>query len=235
MPECHSTNSLALELCQQSPPPAEGTVVITANQTAGRGQRGNTWSTQPGMNLTFSVILKPSFLAIRDQFYLNVFISLAVHDYLHARQVSGISIKWPNDIYILGKKVCGILIENQLQGQLYSFSVIGTGININQHEFELSSATSVSLALNRQFDLNEELSTLLNYIEARYLQLHNNKLEELMRDYRAALYWMNETHTFSSEGNEFEGIIEGVDVSGRLIVNDGNRRSFGLKEISYVR
>src|SRR5690348_13137008 len=97
MPECHSTNGEALRLLQDNPPVAEGTVIITDNQTAGRGQRGNTWESEPGKNLTFSIILKPTFLHPKDQFKLNMCVSLALHDYLTS-QLQDVKIKWPNDM-----------------------------------------------------------------------------------------------------------------------------------------
>src|SRR4051794_34289976 len=96
VPECHSTNDLALQLCQQSAV-LEGSVVITLNQTKGRGQRGNSWETEPGKNLTLSLIVKPAFLAIQDQFMLNVISSLGVLDYLRDSSTSKLHVKWPND------------------------------------------------------------------------------------------------------------------------------------------
>jgi len=236
MPECHSTNTLALQLCQQSLSMAEGTVVITDNQTAGRGQRGNTWLAEPGKNLTFSIILKPTILAVSDQFYLNIFTSLAIYDYLYEKGCSPIRIKWPNDIYINEKKVCGILIENQVLGNLLSSTVIGIGLNINQQQFEMDAATSLRLALDREFELQRELEILLALIEARYLQLRQKNRAKLMEDYLRVIYWLNEAHTFSSDGDYFEGTICGIDPSGKLRVKiDEAEKAFGMKEISYVR
>src|SRR5688572_19822458 len=115
MPECHSTNTLAMELCQQTNAP-EGTLVITSKQTSGRGQRGNTWESIPHMNLTFSLVLRPTFLSVREQFYLNIFTSLSIRDFLAESCHIPIHIKWPNDILANDFKICGILIENQLSG-----------------------------------------------------------------------------------------------------------------------
>ncbi|MBA4054496.1 MAG: biotin--[acetyl-CoA-carboxylase] ligase, partial [Marivirga sp.] len=193
MPECHSTNTFALELCQQAPPPADGTVVITANQTAGRGQRGNSWFVEPGKNLTFSIILRTHFLAIKDQFYLNIFISLAVYDYLIHKQCPQPRIKWPNDIYTGDKKICGILIENQVLGNKLTNTIIGIGLNINQNRFEMDKATSLSQVWNTEFALQDELDTLLGIIEARYFLLKQNDFTELMSNYLDAMYWLNET------------------------------------------
>ena len=103
VPDCPSTNTLALEISQQSPV-KEGTVVITDQQTAGKGQRGNTWEAEPRQNLTFSLILKPTFLAVNKQFYLNIVICLALKDYLRQKTSGPVHIKWPNDILVHQKK-----------------------------------------------------------------------------------------------------------------------------------
>jgi BirA family biotin operon repressor/biotin-[acetyl-CoA-carboxylase] ligase len=236
MPECHSTNSLALKLCQQSPLTAEGTVVITLNQTAGRGQRGNTWHSEPGKNLTFSIVLRPTFLSVNDLFCLNIFSSLALHDYLSEKGCPSVNIKWPNDIYVQEKKICGLLVENLLQGNELNGSVLGIGLNVNQERFDVDHATSLSVVLNRQLELQEELEILLTKIEVRYLQLRANKLSGLMEDYLQAMYGLNEAHFFTSFGDTFEGTICGVDRSGRLRVRIGGKeRVFETKEIRYER
>ena len=233
LPECHSTNDLALQMSQQSTTP-EGTVVITDSQISGRGQRGNTWEAQKGLNFTLSIILKPSTLTIRDQFYLNIFTSLAIADYIKSKSHATIRIKWPNDILVDGKKLCGILIENQIQGNKFSNSIIGIGLNMNQKTFSVSTATSLSIVLGEELDLHVELEFLLQKLEARYLQLRSQQYEILMSDYLSNLHWLNEKHTFISQDVEFEGTIDGVDDVGRLkITTDGGERYFGLKEVSY--
>lgn len=236
MPECHSTNTFALGLCQQATPPTDGTVVITASQTAGRGQRGNSWITEPGKNLTLSIILKTQFLGIKDQFYLNIFTSLAVLDYLAARNCPRVNIKWPNDVYAGNRKICGILVENQVLGNKLSNSVVGIGLNINQQHFESESATSLSLETGGDYDLQSELETLLGALEARYLVLRQQNLQGLMKDYLDTMYWLNETHTFHANGVNFEGKITGVDTRGRLIIKErGEEKTFDVREVSYVR
>lgn len=234
MPECHSTNSLALELCQQSHAP-EGTLVITDRQTAGRGQRGNTWEARPGMNLTLSVIVKPTFLAIKDQFLLSMVTSLAIHNYLTETCNEAVYIKWPNDILIKQFKICGILIENQLVGEQLTNAVIGIGLNINQRQFAVSGATSLSLVMGNDFDLQDVLDGLLSHLESRYLQLRQGKMKLLKEDYTKNLYRFNEHHTFQSGHEQFQGKILGVDEQGRLrvLIRD-QEKDFGIKEISFV-
>jgi BirA family biotin operon repressor/biotin-[acetyl-CoA-carboxylase] ligase len=233
VPECPSTNTLALELSQQSPV-IEGTVVITDEQTAGKGQRGNTWEAEPFQNLTFSLILKPGFLAVNKQFYLNVMICLALRDYLKERTPATVYIKWPNDVLVHEKKISGILIENQLQGTLISNSIVGIGFNINQKQFKSPAATSLSLVAGKDFDRGEELSAMLGLIEGRYLQLRQGEYQPMMDQYLAALYRRHQKHVFSANGVIFEGEIEDLDEWGKLrIKTPEGIRTFGAKQVQY--
>ncbi|MBT1704130.1 biotin--[acetyl-CoA-carboxylase] ligase [Chryseosolibacter indicus] len=234
VPECHSTNTLALELSQQ-PHTSDGTVVITEHQTLGRGQRGNTWEAEPGKNLTFSVILKPAFLPVKNQFFLNIFASLAIYDLLRNKTDGQINIKWPNDIYINGKKLCGILIENQIRGSQVSNTILGIGLNVNQRTFSRTTATSLSLVTDKNYDLPELLQELSGCLEARYLQLRAADYKQLKEEYLNKLYWIKEKHTFAARENEFIGQIIGVDENGRLLVETPKGvEFFDVKEISYV-
>ena len=234
VPECHSTNDIALQLCQQ-PSTAEGTVIITANQTAGRGQRGNLWHSEPGKNLTFSCILKPNFLSVKNQFYLNIIASLAVHDYLIEKTNARIQIKWPNDVMVNDKKIAGILIENQIQGNSHTHTVIGIGLNLNQNAFSITSATSLYQLNLRKYDLKSELNDVLHKLEAKYLQLKSGKENTLLKDYLNVMYWRNELHTFVTGYQSFEGTIVGLDDLGRLKINTNQgERFFGMKEIQYL-
>lgn len=233
VPECHSTNTLALQLAQ-NPSTPEGTVVITHDQTTGRGQRGNTWESAPGMNLTFSALLKPAFLGVKDQFYLNIITSLAVHDFLAHRGLEPISIKWPNDILVHEKKICGILIENQVQGSGFISAIVGIGLNVNQTQFSTRSPTSVKLVTSNETNLREALEGVLGHLEARYLQLRQNHLSALKALYLSRLYWRNEKHTFSTNAGVFEGQITTVDDVGRLVVETPEgTKLFEPKEIRF--
>jgi len=231
VPECHSTNSLASELASKSIL-SEGTVVITSNQTAGRGQRGNTWETVAGMNLTFSILLKPTFLSIKNQFNLTITTSLAVADFLKEQSVEEVKIKWPNDILAGKKKICGILIENTIQQETIHQSIVGIGLNVNQNNFNSPLATSLAIIASKASDLNEMLNSLLEKFEKRYLQLRSGKLAELKSEYLKNLFGFGEPQVFISNGKEFEGIIEGVDENGELKVSDNGIVSFfKLKDI----
>jgi BirA family biotin operon repressor/biotin-[acetyl-CoA-carboxylase] ligase len=234
MPECHSTNTIAMELCQQSHTP-EGTLVITSKQIAGRGQRGNTWESEPNSNLTLSLVLKPSFLAIKDQFYLNMFVSLAIRDLLSQMCSATVHIKWPNDILINEFKICGILIENQLSGDRITNSVVGVGLNINQRHFASPSATSLGLITSQTYNLQMILELLLGHLETYYLHLRQHHYEKLRDAYLKHLYKINEDHSFLSQERKFEGKIIGVDAHGRLcIMTGGEEKVFGIKEVAFA-
>ena len=153
MPSCHSTNDSARELLLQHDT-SEGTVVITDNQTAGKGQRGNSWFSAEGANLTMSLIMKPNFLTVSKQFYLNMISSLAVKRVLNDRLPDAHSqVKWPNDVLLNNRKVCGILIENGIKRQFLEYSVVGIGLNVNQKAFGLATATSMSNEIGIAFSL----------------------------------------------------------------------------------
>lgn len=234
VPECPSTNSLALEISQQSHA-SEGTLVITDRQTAGRGQRGNTWETEPGSNLTFSLILKPVFLATDRQFFLNVVTCLALKDYL-GDKTTGTYIKWPNDILVHDKKISGILIENQLRSGQVNRSIVGIGFNLNQQHFNVPGATSLALETGISYDRETALSAILRCFEKYYLRLREGRYEELREEYLSSLYWRHTSRVFKSEGVLFEGVIESLDESGRLLVRTASGvRTFGVKEIRYIR
>jgi BirA family transcriptional regulator, biotin operon repressor / biotin---[acetyl-CoA-carboxylase] ligase len=236
LPSCQSTNDEASDLIAQSDP-VEGTIVVTDNQMAGRGQRGNVWLAQAGQNLTFSLILKPFFLAASDQFWLNMAVSLGIADTLHPLVGDALRIKWPNDIYVDNQKLGGILIENTLQGYNIAWSVVGMGTNVNQIEFSYSTATSIQqqAPLPNGYDLPGLLSAYCETIEQRYLQLRAGQRDALKADYLRLLYRFREAHRFESAGRVFSGIIEDVDPAGRLVIADGpHMRYFNFKEVTFL-
>ncbi len=234
VPECHSTNTLAMELSQRGSA-AEGAIIITDNQYSGRGQRGNQWISEPGMNLTFSLILKPTFLKPDQQFRLTMVISLAVADYVKSTITDLVRIKWPNDILVGDRKICGILIENSLSGDTIQFAVVGIGLNVNQGLFSTPNSTSLLVETHHDFDLNAELSLILEAVEARYLQLREGKNSLLTDDYLNSLYRKGEWHLFNTTQTTFEGMIEGIDTRGRLAIRTANAiQHYDLKEISFA-
>ncbi len=234
VPECHSTNSLLNDLNNQSDL-AEGTVVITDKQTAGRGQRGNSWEAAPGLNLTFSVLLKPRFVGAKDQFRLNMAISIAIATAIEKISITPVKLKWPNDIFLHGKKMGGILIENQIQGTSISAAVAGIGLNVNQRDFSISTATSMALASGSDHDLGAVFRLLLECIETEYLALKNGNVSLLKQKYLASLFKFREQHHFEASGQKFTGVIQDVDEDGKLCVEtNGSTHKFAFKELTFV-
>lgn len=236
LPECHSTNDFAAEKLQE-PTLSEGTVIITDRQTRGRGQRGAEWVAAPGTNLTFSCVLRPTFLPISAQFQLNMVISLAILDVVAEITHKPVYIKWPNDIVVDDKKICGILIENQLRGSVFASSIAGIGLNVNQQQFPFEGPTSLALLTGHTFDLDEVLGKLLHVLETHYVALRQGNAPDRATRYREALYWRNERHTFTTlAGEVFDGSVRDVDQAGRLQVEtDQGIRLFSVKEIVYTR
>ena len=233
MPKCHSTNDIANEIAENEEC-LDGTLVITDLQTKGRGQRGSQWESEPKKNLTFSIIVKPGFLTLDRQFFLNIFTSLAVIDTLTPYVTTGLKIKWPNDIYHQNLKLGGILIENTVKGsQLYA-TVIGIGLNINQQDFCHDQAVSLAGICERLFDLQTLLNELIVNMEKRYFQLKAGKFQDLRDEYIDNLFWHNELKWFKTD-REFQGKIVDIDDIGRLQLLENLRiRSYDLKEIAYL-
>lgn len=233
MSECHSTNSEVQHLLGENS--AEGVVVITNNQTRGRGQQGNTWESKPDMNLTFSIGLRPHFLEAKDHFYLSMAVSLGLYDWLcRMMPDTAIHVKWPNDLMANKRKICGILIENQVQGNRIVQSIVGIGLNVNQRSFMLQTATSMSLCTGKEFPLDPLLTNVLEHLEARYLQLRAGEQARILQQYEHALFWRHEEHVFSASGRVFLGTITGIDADGRLIIQtESGIKAFGFKEVAY--
>ena len=254
--ELPSTNDWAAKIVAQSsasPPhlgelewaaktkPPEGTVVRAANQTAGRGQLGSHWHSRPGENLLLSVILYPTWLEVQAQFYLSMAVALGVNDVIASLGHSslGHSIKWPNDLYLDGKKTAGILIQNALSGSKLQTAIVGIGLNVNQLEFsaDLPNATSLARALGQRFDLEEIAERLFECLERRYLQLKAGNRAAIKAEYEGNLWRKGQSSQFvrSVDGLEFEGVILGVTDRGMLRVEtEKGVEEFELKTLVFV-
>lgn len=237
LPSCQSTNDEAADAIAQNRAD-EGFIVITDQQTAGRGQRGNQWLAERGQNLTFSLILRPTFLTAAEQFWLNMAISLGITDALDPLAGPTLRIKWPNDIYVANRKLGGMLIENTVQGYTLAWSVVGIGLNINQVEFPYPTATSLQAhaPLPNGYDLPGFLTILLEHIERRYLQLRGAGQREAIRTaYLQRLFSYQEQHLFRAEGVLFTGTITGVDEAGQLQIQTENGiQHFGFKQVEFI-
>lgn len=241
--EVDSTNSQAHRERHEA---SDFTVWAAEYQTAGRGQRGNSWESSRGENLTFSILFKPQgFLATR-QFELSEVVALGVVNYLSTKGIEA-KVKWPNDIYVQDRKICGILIENTLSGDTLSVCIAGIGINLNQTIFrsDAPNPTSIALELERcglkpePLIDRQELVLLLQQIANLYFPLleeqNGDKLEEL---YLASLYRKDELHNYidMTTGEQFEGYIRGIEKNACLRVETaaGELRYFAFKDIKYI-
>jgi len=232
-----STNNFLKDLLSNSKPVPEGTVIMAESQYAGRGQQQNRWHSEPGKNLTFSILLKPNFLPVSQQFDLTRTISLGLINAISPFLGEKLRIKWPNDIYYGDKKLGGMLIENILQGSQIKNSVVGIGLNINQDNFplEVANAVSVKQILHRDYDLKFILSEICKNIEAVYLKLKSGQSDYVRKAYLDRLYWLNEDKKFGVKGQVLRGQIHDVTESGLLVLNhNGTDARYDLKEIEFL-
>lgn len=239
LPEVDSTNSYAIGLLKNVNLP-EGTVVHTAHQTAGRGQRGNVWNTLPHADITASIVLNPVFLPLKKQFFLYQVAALACYDVL-AEILNGshndIKIKWPNDILVNGKKIAGILIENVVMNGAIARSVVGIGLNIARRTFPPGvNATSLEALTGKTFQRDEILRRLCYHLEKNYLFLRSGKSEELCQRYLTRLFAKDEWRDFENGGSPTSYFVKGVDKHGYLLLmdKDGKEHSFDVQEIKWV-
>ena len=233
-----STNDFAKELLANNLPQADITIIEATEQTKGRGQKGNCWESNAGENLTLSYIIKPHFLQPTQQFYLSMAISLAIKDCLD-QFIPNVSIKWPNDIYVNDRKICGILIENSLMGNEIQWSIIGIGLNINQKTFSewIPNPTSLSIEMGNIFATNDIKNILTQSIENSYYRLYNNELNDIHKEYNSHLYLKNIIATYKDAEGIFKGEIIEADEFGMLQIrrNNVNSQSYAFKEIEYLR
>ena len=235
IPQTASTNTHLLELSKEKKM-AEGTIVVTDHQTHGRGQSGNSWESEPGDNLTFSMILYPVSVTASDQFILSKVTSLAVFDFISEIVPDGVSVKWPNDVYVGDKKISGILIENFIEGAYLTKTIAGIGVNINQKYFYSDAPNPVSLRqlTGKTYPLTTCLLSLQANITNRYWMMIENE-KQLNSDYLQHLYRFGKLCRYSADGVFFDATITGVNHYGMLEVTTANNESkaFGFKEVRF--
>ena len=210
----------------------EGTMVMVADyQTAGKGCGTNSWESERGKNLTFSMLIHPTDIPASQQFRITEVVSVALCEVLE-QYIGDVSIKWPNDIYMGDKKICGVLIENRLQGNVIVDSIIGIGLNVNQTEFVSDAPNPVSLRqlLGREIDREALLHDFLETLETV------SSSETTYSAYRNKLFRMGKQAVFSDETGRFEGTIQDVETDGRLLIKDlsGQARRYAFKEVQFV-
>ncbi len=212
-----------------------GSVILAHYQTNGKGQRGNSWESEAGSNLTFSVFLDTSFLKLSQNFLLSMMVCNSVHE-LISNYATNSQIKWPNDLLINKNKVCGILIENSIQKKHLNQSIIGIGLNVNQQKFE-ENTQATSLQKETQGDLDKEVlfKQLLNILNKNYLLLsQGNQLAIKNYYYQNLLGYKTElNYQWTSTNEKFTGEIMGVEDNGfiKMKVNQEEITSIEFKEI----
>ncbi len=209
---CFSTNDEILKLLNED----ESTAVFTFNQTKGRGQYGNSWNGVPNQNLAYSFGIKTSEIKVSDIF-LNYYTALVIRDFLDKLTNADCRIKWPNDIILNGKKVCGILIEKKKVGNVDYF-IIGIGINVLQSDFtNLTKAGSVLSVTGFTLDLMLFSQNFHEYLVSR---MDNIPVEEkILRDYNFNLFRKDEISVFQKSNLRQNGIVKNADNNGFLWID----------------
>lgn len=234
-----STNSYLKEENRIAPM----TMVCARKQTAGRGQRGNSWEAEPGKNLTFSFFFAPSGIHAARQFVISQAVALAMVDALRDFGIEA-GVKWPNDIYVSDSKIAGILIENSILGETISRSIVGIGLNVNQTVFLSDAPNPVSMAslAGHSFSLKRVAETVACALQ-RQLEaisdLSSDKSNSLSESYYSSLWRADgREHPFldAASGETFHASVAAVEPSGHLILkrSDGRRHRYAFKEVVFV-
>jgi len=237
IPEVKSTNLHASALLSgnvyQTP-----FLIYTNFQLKGKGQGENTWHSEQGKNLLCSIAVEPLKLKIEDNFYLSKLTTLALFSMLN-KLLSGLNIKWPNDILVDDKKIGGILIENTLQGAFVKSSIIGIGLNVNQTKFPgfTPPATSMKLLTNNDFKIPGILEELLVNFSKWYSYMENGDTEKIDESYIRHLFRFNQMASFKINDEVVRGKISKVQNNGRIVLDyeDGRKGDFGFKEIAFLQ
>lgn len=230
--EVDSTNRYLLEY-----QPAEGedaTICVADFQTAGRGCGSNSWESERGKNLLFSLLIHPTDIEAREQFHISMAISLAICDAMQSYGMKDVSVKWPNDIYWKDKKLCGILIENRLSGTFIRDSIIGIGLNVNQDVFlsDVPNPVSMRQILGREFNRDEVLRRIL-----AKLNVCRCMVDFTYMRYNAMLYRRGKGFfPFRDASGNFMAEILESDRSGLLMLRKqgGEVQSYAFKEVQFI-
>lgn len=213
-----STMDVAKREAQQGA--VEGTIIIADEQTAGRGRLKRAWLSPKG-SIALSIILYPSLL------YLPSLIMLASLAVVHSiESVIGLKsqVKWPNDVLVNGKKVCGILIESDVRGNMVDYTIIGIGINVNLRLSDfpeiLPTATSLSNELGRGVSRLSLIRRLLVEIERLYLTLQTGG--SIFEEWRDSLITLGKRIRLKSGKTIYEGIAESVASDGSLLLRQSD-------------
>ena len=218
---------------------SDSIIAVTAeHQTAGRGQRGNSWQSQPGCNLLLTLLVKPGeALEATRQFLLSQTVAVALHSAMKEYGIDT-SLKWPNDIYVGKKKLAGILIELDYSGHFIEQATIGIGLNVNQTGFPPMERTPVSMhtLTGIEFDVEEVLCRVLGKFKEYYTMLTGGNGAQIASEYGKLLLGAGSEQRFIDADGEFCAIICGVEPCGKLMLRtaDGETRRYAFKEVEMI-
>ena len=235
--ETNSTNSYLQTLCAKQQGVAAFTTVVADFQTSGRGQRGNSWESEPKKNLLFSFVLFPDFLEARRQFLISQIVSLAIKEELDS-YADDFSIKWPNDVVLHQKKICGILTEMSAEPDYINHVIIGVGINVNQTEFPeeiAKTATSLCIEMGQAVQRASVIAAVMSYFENYYEKfIQAGDLSAILEEYNDRLVNRNAQVRVLDPKGEFSGTALGINKSGELLVKkeDGSVAEVYAGEVS---
>lgn len=233
--ETDSTNKYAAELLLNEKIDSPS-LIYTMFQNYGKGLGKNAWHSKAGKNLLFSLIVFPE-MKVEEHFKLNMIVSLAICEFLLLKGVEA-KIKWPNDIYCQSKKIAGILIENNICGNLIESSIIGVGLNLNQTEFpsELKNPISLKQIKNTVYDIDIEAKLIAQILFDKIEQFKSKSYTTVLKYYNKKLYRFGLLTKFKDKDEEFSGRIKNVNDNGHLIIcdNDSNNREYNFKEVELL-
>lgn len=217
--------------------PKEVTLVTAEFQTAGRGQIGNSWESESGENLLFSLLIHPQNIEASQQFLISQISALSAKEALEAF-TDGLSVKWPNDIYWHDKKIGGMLIENDLSGHTITNCIIGIGLNINQEKFHSPAPNPISLfqIIGKKIEKRFVLERFMKTFNTRISSLKIDGGEQVKQDYIQALYRRNGMHPYADETGRFEARIVKIEPTGHIVLEkvDGSRHTYAFKEVKHL-
>jgi BirA family biotin operon repressor/biotin-[acetyl-CoA-carboxylase] ligase len=231
-----STNNYALTLVKNNLA-EHGTIVFAHHQTAGKGQRGKTWITEPNSNLTLSAILQTNFLPLHQQFVFSAAMALAVQQFFNNYTANDTVIKWPNDIYWNDRKAGGILIENSISGNgVWHWAVVGIGLNIQQTQFPhwLPNPVSLQQITGKKYDCLQLAQALCPFLQHYYGLLLQGAYTTILQQYNNCLYKKASTVQLRKNNVVFNTLIQGVDEQGYLLTGDTYIQRYCFGEVEWL-
>lgn len=212
-------------------------LLTTDYQTAGRGQRGNHWESARGENLLLGLAVRPTFLLPQQQFLLSEVTALAAQHTL-SEVVTGVTLKWPNDLYYKDNKLGGMLLEHQLQGAKIVRTIIGMGINVNQTIFLSDAPNPISLQqiAGQRLSRTLLLERFFAHFQKQYERLEQGDTAAIHNDYLSVLYRREGVYPYADAKGTFQARLQGVAPDGTLSLLDseGNERYYQFKEVRFL-